>query len=155
MKRREGRSKAALLNVGIFVLGAIVVLFVASGLYKGCASPVDPRRASTSSDLIGEYIQVEVLNGCGQSGLASEMTDYLRGRGFDVVKNGNHSSFDVEKTHIVNRVNDPRPAHEIARALGLAESAIIVQPDPGLFVEASVLIGCDFESVAPFSLNPQ
>lgn len=153
MKGRENRGRTALLNLSILALGAVVVVFVASGLYKGCAAPVDPRRASDSSGLIGEYIQVEVLNGCGESGLASDMTDYLRDRGFDVVNSGNYSSFDVERTHVLNRINDPRAASQVARALGLAASSIIVQPDPGLFVEASVVIGCDFESVAPFSLQ--
>jgi len=81
------------------------------------------------------------------------MTDYLRTRRFDVVKNGNHSTFDVAQTQVVNRVKNPRAAHEVARALGLAESSIIEQLDPGLYVEASVVIGCDYESVAPFSLQ--
>lgn len=153
MKGRETRGKTALLNLSILILGAIVVVFVASGLYKGCTEPINPRRASDTSGLIGEYIQVEVLNGCGESGLAADMTDYLRGRGFDVVNSGNYASFDVPETHVLNRVNDPRPAGQVARALGLSASSIIVEPDPGLFVEASVVIGCDFESVAPFSLR--
>lgn len=155
MKGREsrGRGKAALLNISILILGALVAVFVASGLYKGCAAPVDPKRAADSAELIGDYIQVEVLNGCGESGLASKMTDYLRERGFDVVKNGNYDTFDVERTHVLNRIDDPRAARQIARALGLAENAVVPQPDPGLFVEASVVIGCDYESVAPFSLE--
>lgn len=153
MKERENRSKAAFLNFSILVLGAVVVVFVASGLYKGCAEPVDARRAINSTDLIGDYIQVEVLNGCGEPGLASAMTDYLRKRGFDVVSNGNFERFDVERTHVLNRVDDPAPVRQVSRALGLSETSIIVQPDPGLFVEASVVIGCDYESVAPFSLD--
>jgi hypothetical protein len=154
MRRRKGRGIKALLNLSIFALGAVVIVFAASGLYKGCASPIDPRRASDASGLIGEYIQVEVLNACGEAGLAQRMTEYLRGRGFDVVNSGNHDSFDIERTHVLNRVTDPRPAREVARALGLAASSIVVQPDPGLYVEASILIGCDYESVAPFSMQP-
>lgn len=153
MKGRQSRGKTALLNFSILVLGTIVIVFVASGVYKGCAAPIDPRRASDSAELIGDYIQVEVLNGCGEEGLASTMTSYLRTRGFDVVKNGNFEHFGVERTQVLNRVEDPHAAIQIARALGLAESSVIAKPDPGLFVEASILIGCDFESIAPFSLQ--
>ncbi len=153
MKGRESRGKGALLNLSILILGAVVLVFVASGLYKGCAPPIDPRRAADSAELIGDYIQVEVLNGCGKPGLASEMTDYLRKRGFDVVKDGNYQSFDVSRTQVLNRVDDRTAALQVARALGLAESSVVAKPDAGLFVEASVVIGCDFESVAPFSLQ--
>jgi hypothetical protein len=154
MKGSEKRGRTALLNLSILILGTVVVVFVASGLFKGCAAPIDPRRAADSSGLIGDYIQVEVLNGCGESGLAAEMTDYLRDRGFDVVSSGNYTSFDVAQTHVLNRINDHRAADQVARALGLAASSIIVEQDPGLFVEASVVIGCDFKSIAPFSLQP-
>jgi LytR cell envelope-related transcriptional attenuator len=153
MKRRESRKRSALLNLSILLLGVVVLAFVASGLNKGCSTPVDPRRASDSGELIGDYIQVEVLNGCGKAGLAGTMTDYLRERGFDVVKNGNYSSFDVAHTQVLNRVDDPHAAEQVARALGLETSSIVARPDPSLFVEASVLIGCDFQSVAPFSLK--
>jgi hypothetical protein len=150
---RKSRARGVLLNLTSLILGVVILVFVASGLDKGCTDPVDPMRGSSPSDLIGDYIQVEVLNGCGESGLASTMTDYLRARRFDVVKNGNHTTFDVPETRVLNRVKNPRAAHEVARALGLAETSIIEQLDSGLYVEASVLIGCDYESVAPFSLQ--
>lgn len=153
MRGSESRSGALLLNLSILALGTLVVIFVVSGLYKGCGSPVDPRRAVDTTGLIGEYIQVEVLNGCGMSGLASEMTDYLRMRGFDVVFTGNNEIFGVEKTHVLNRINDPRAAQQVALAIGLSSSSVVVQPDPGLYVEASVVIGCDYRVIAPFSLK--
>ena len=154
MKAGAKGSKSAFLNLSILVLGTLVATLVASGIYKGCAEPVDPKRAATTTDLIGEYIQVEVLNGCGESGLASGMTDYLRSRGFDVVKSGNYDGFGVESSIVISRIDDIGPAKQVVRAIGLSESAIASDPDPGLFLEASVLIGCDFETIAPFSLDP-
>ena len=49
---------------------------------------------------VQQLVQVEVLNGCGISGVGDKFTDIIRSKGFDVVKTGNYMSFDIDKTLI-------------------------------------------------------
>jgi len=153
MSKRASRSRNAAINFAILLLCVLAVGFLASGILKGCSSPVNPRRIVDTSDLVGEIIQLEVLNGCGEDGLASEMQHYLRARGFDVVKSGNHETFSFEKTVILDRIGDDHAALEVSKALGLKRTAVTSEPDPGLYVDATVIIGCDYESIPPFSMK--
>ena len=154
MSKKASRSRNAAINVAILLLCTVAAGLLASGILKGCSSPVDPQRAADSStQLVGEVIQLEILNGCGDDGLASEMQAYLRARGFDVVTSGNHEHFGVETTKILDRIGDDRAAREVAKALGLDSEMVSNDPDPGLYVDATVLIGCDYGSIPPFSVN--
>ena len=42
----------------------------------------------------GGLYQVEVLNGCGVPGVANQFTDFLRSRGYDVVRFTNAQRYD-------------------------------------------------------------
>lgn len=153
MSQKASRSRNAALNLTILLLCVVAVGFLASGILKGCSSPVDPKRIVGVGDLVGEIIQLEVLNGCGEDGLASEMQRYLRARGFDVVTSGNHDRFGVERTVILDRIGNDHAAQEVAKALGLEKATVISEPDPGLYLDATVIVGCDYESIPPFSMN--
>ena len=153
MSKKASRSRNAAINIAILLLCVVAVGFLASGILKGCSSPVNPKRIAAAGGLVGEIIQLEVLNGCGEDGLASEMQRYLRARGFDIVNSGNYESFGVEKTIILDRMGDDHAALEVAKALGLGGVAVSSVPDSGLYVDASVIVGCDFKSIPPFSMN--
>lgn len=153
MSEKASRSRNAAINVAILFLCVVAVGLLASGVFKGCSSPVNPKRIADSGGLVGEIIQLEVLNGCGRDGLASQMQAYLRERGFDVVASGNHASFGIEQTVIVDRIDDDRAALEVAKALGLRRERVSTEPDPDLYVDASVIVGCDYETIPPFSMN--
>ncbi len=153
MSQKASRSRNAAINLAILLLCVVAIGFLASGILKGCSSPVNPKRIADAGDLVGEIIQLEVLNGCGEDGLASEMQSYLRARGFDVVTSGNHDTFGVDRTVILDRIGNDQAAQEVAKALGLEKSSVISEPDPGLYVDASVIVGCDYESIPPFSMN--
>jgi len=153
MSKKASRSRNAAINLAILLLGVVAVGLLASGLLKGCSSPVNPERVADTSGLVGDVIQLEVLNGCGQDGLASGMQEYLRTRGFDVVASGNYESFGVSETQIFDRIGDGSAAMEVAKALGLDRNSIKSEPDPGLYVDASVVVGCDYASIPPFSMR--
>ena len=153
MTKKASRSRNAAINLSILILCIIAVGLLASGILKGCSSPVNPERIVDSAGLVGEVIQLQVLNGCGEDGLASDMQDYLRARGFDVVATGNHVTFDVEQTKILDRIGSDHAALEVAKALGLGSDVVSSEPDPGLYVDASVIVGCDYQSIPPFSID--
>ena len=94
-------------------------------------------------------IQLDVLNGSGESKLAQRLTDFLRARGFDVVEMGNYAG-DLEKTLVIDRTGNRDAAVRVARSLGLPEERVIQKVDNTLYLDVSVYIGKDYRSLDPF-----
>jgi hypothetical protein len=112
--------------------------------------PVDAKVKESDKITMQEVIQVNVLNACGTSGLASKAKEFLRARGFDVVEIGN-SEKRYEKTVIVDRLGDSVSVKKVARAFGVSDSLIIRQIDSSMFLRATILIGKDFSTLKPFN----
>jgi hypothetical protein len=150
MNEPESKSRNRLLDAGIVVLGLVMLVLVWSLVNRVGAPRPDPTRVYNPSGLLGDIIQVEVRNGCGVSGLAARMTDYLRSYGFDVVEHGDYASFDVEKTRIIDRIGNRDAAKQIALALGIPDAEIEEDVRADYFLDASVIIGMDYRTVMPF-----
>lgn len=65
---------------------------------------------------------VEILNGCGKSGVAGEYADYLRKHRFDVKSTGNavvknSVAWNYSKTLVISRNKDMKIAEEVAKLL--------------------------------------
>ena len=95
-------------------------------------------------------VQLDVLNGCGVKGAAAAFTGYLRTTGFDVVEMKNYKMSHMPLTLVVDRVGDLVAARSVAVALGVSTSNIIQQLNPDYFVEVSVIIGEDFQTLRPY-----
>lgn len=139
------------MNAALLILGTAVVVLAYSLVTRAFAPRVDPHRASETGALVGEIIQVEVRNGCGVSGLAAETTMYLRRMGFDVVEVGDYSSFDQQYSLVIDRVGDLESARKVAAALGIPEERVVQEIRPEYYLDASVVIGLDYESLRPFA----
>lgn len=109
-----------------------------------------PERPSTSTELVGGIIQVEVRNGAGVDQLAAETTQYLRERGFDVVDMGNYETFTQERSVVIDRVGDAQAARKVAEALGLSSDRVRQDIRRQYYLDASVVIGHDYEQLRPF-----
>lgn len=96
-------------------------------------------------------IQVEVLNGCGVPGIAKTVTDYLRAKGFDVVKMDNYESFNINETTIIDRRSlDKISAIEVAKILGVStDKGVAPFLNPDLLLDVSVIIGHDYKKLIP------
>ena len=92
--------------------------------------------------------QVEVLNGCGVSGVAAQAHEYLRRLGFDVVNVENAPAFDYEETIVIDRGGDEGIARRVARFLGTEN--VIRQVRPELMLQVTVIIGRDFRTLKPY-----
>ncbi len=128
-----------------------VVLFFSSMLYKLIsAKPID---ASIDSDVkkrsLEEVIQVNILNGCGEPGAASEVMHYLRRLGFDVVEIGNYSS-TIELSRVIDRVGDPVSAEKVAYALGIDADEVSTVIDSSLFLRCTIIVGDDYRALKLF-----
>lgn len=109
------------------------------------------RKASLSNPTKREgvptAVQVDVLNGCGVSGVGQKATAFLRSRGYDVVEMRNYKTFDVAQTHVIDRSGNIAITQKIAADLGLPEKNVLQQISPEYFVTASVVIGKDFSTL--------
>lgn len=147
----QTRFGNSLLNVALAVGGLSVVfllyVFATQTVFTG---PSPQRPASDSSKLVGSIIQVEVLNGAGVANLASQATEHLRDRGFDVVGQGNYSSFDQQKSIVIDRIGNLEAAQKVAEALGLPKNRVEQEIRQEYYLDASVVIGHDYEQLRPF-----
>ncbi len=143
----ESTVKNLFLNAAI---GFLSVLLIAL-LFALATRVIYPRllntRAEANSQLISEIIQIEVLNGCGISGVANRYTGVLRKNGFDVVETGNFDHFNLEETIIISRSGVMENARQVASALGVSEMNILREESPDYFLDVTVVIGHDFEQL--------
>lgn len=137
-----------MLNVMIFFLSAIVI-YLAYSIYVNLKSKPVEQIEHERTQLPAEIIQVEVMNGCGVSGLADRFTDYLRNENVDVVNTGNYISFDIDKTMIIDRIGNIANANQIAGILGVSSSNVFTQKNEDYFLDVSIIIGRDY-----YKLNP-
>jgi len=86
-------------------------------------------------------VVVEILNGCGRSGVAERVASHLRGCGFDVMYVGNADDFDFADTIVVDRTGDRDKALAVAAALG--EVQVVCQVTSAFFVDVTVILGDD------------
>ncbi|MFH1679660.1 MAG: LytR C-terminal domain-containing protein [Candidatus Eisenbacteria bacterium] len=96
---------------------------------------------SASSIVPSEPVTVQVLNGCGEPGLALDVSRYLRERGCDVVEMGNADHFHHEETKIIARSGDLASAERVRAVLGFGE--VSSSPDPDLLLEVTLVVGAD------------
>jgi len=136
------------LNLIITVLG-IVIIFMAYSLYNKISD--NGNFSSNSTSVENRILQIEVLNGCGVSGIADKMTDYLRKNNFDVVQVGNYTSFDMDKSLVIDRTGNKTNAEKIATALGINKKNIVQQINSDYFLDCSVVIGKDYFQLKPFN----
>jgi hypothetical protein len=131
---------------GWVVLGALV-LGLAGGILLTLWRATGPEAPAldTDEDAVGgpPQVRVEVLNGAGRAGLARVATAALRDAGYDVVFFGNAPAFDTDSSVVIDRVDRPDLAEGVGEAAGIER--IRSEPDPTRQVEATVLLGRDWE----------
>lgn len=137
--------------VSVIVLIGFAALVIASNVYKSLVPSVNPI-IERSDDLVreGDQIQLNLLNGCGDQGVARRTMNYLRSAGFDVVEIDNYSRFSVQRSFVIDRVGDSVSAMKTAKILGIDDSLRVVRLDSTLYVRCSVVIGKDYRSLKPY-----
>jgi hypothetical protein len=134
----------ALIVVLLLVVGYMSYAFVERTFLR---PSVDPERAGGEA---AGVIQIDVMNGCGDAGMASKCSSFLRARGFDVVEMRNYKTFDLDHSMVIDRVGNKENAERVARALGVGSKNVIQQINQDYYVDVSVVIGKDYPSLRPF-----
>lgn len=147
MAPRNNESNSFALNAAIGFLSLLLLLLV-FGLFTRLIYPrIDTLRSTDNSQLIGNVIQLEVLNGCGVPGLANDFTSTLRKNGFDVVETGNFKNFNMQNTVVIARTFDDENAQRVAEALGINQENVFIEASEDFYLDATVVIGSDYKSL--------
>ncbi|MBA4406405.1 hypothetical protein C0389_03935 [bacterium] len=138
-----------LLNISIFLLAALII-YMGYSIFIKISNDPDKLEAQLSDQIASEIIQVEVLNGCGASGVADRFTDFLRTNNIDVVKTGNYISDDVSESLVIDRSGNMANALKAAKTLGIKKENVIQQLNKDYFLDVSIVIGRDYFNLTPF-----
>ncbi len=124
-------------KVLLYVLVITLAAFLVSIIFMHTREDPEAIRKKNSS------IRVEVLNGCGENRLAIKVANVLRRQGFNVVKIGNATNSDFEKTVVIERsMDDYSNAKYFAKRIKC--KYIGKDIDPVLHLEVSLILGRDY-----------
>lgn len=140
-------SGSGALNAIIGFLGLLLCILLVGLFIRFIYPNVQNSQIQKNRDLVSDVIQIAVLNGCGVSGIADKFTDKLRNEGFDVVKIGNFSNFNMKHTTVISRLPDPTNARKVAQALGVDKDRVITEASENYYLDATVVIGSDYHSL--------
>ena len=130
----------------IAVLGAVVLVFLGSLVWRLINPPVSPL---VNEEDPRSTIQVDVVNASGRQGAGRHTLEFLRERGFDVVEISSASD-RPKRSLVIDRMGDKVSARKIANALGIADTLISTDIDSMRFVRATILLGADIDNLEPF-----
>ena len=104
---------------------------------------------------IQKRIQIEVLNGCGEAGIAKELSDKLKKLDYDIVNSGNYLengkiNFNVTNSKIIDQIKSSENiarAKKLAEILGIDANLIESYENPSPIADLTIVIGKDFKQL--------
>jgi len=149
VKNSPGKISNIFLNVIIVLLTGLII-FMSYSLFTKITTLASGDDEEDENKLPG-IIQLEVMNGCGITGVAEKFTNYLRQNNFDVVQVGNYKSFSIDNTLVVDRTGNKNNALRVAEVLGIDSKNVIQQINNDYFLDVSLIIGKDFNRLNPYN----
>ena len=147
IKRAKGKKPIRLLELSILFLFLLVVAYVASfavQISKGYSQENKPTEY---------YLNLQVLNGCGEKGLANRLANRIevaveKPLAVRVIDTDNFDNFGVEKTFVISRKDDLSAANLLAEQLGLDKAVTYRKIDDNyLDIGATLVLGFDWAEV--------
>ena len=142
------------------ILFALLTIYLIYNLYLRISTPQSEIKTTVKDTVThltkqptGSTLQIDVQNGCGVPGIADKFTEFLHSKGFDVVEKGNFSTSDIKTSMVIDRAGNMKNAKRVAQALGISEKFVIQQMNSNYFLDATVVIGMDYEELAPYKIN--
>ena len=140
-------------NLIIFFL-VVLVVYLSYSAYLKIMQKSPEKILEEKTEIAAEIIQLNVLNGCGVSGVADRFTDFLRSQEFDVVELGNYTingktNYNVDESFVIDRIGNKANAFKVAKILGIETSKVIQQLNDDYFLDVSLVIGKDYYKLKP------
>lgn len=162
-KKRPAQSADMLVNFLMLALSVLVLTFIWSfwnrhtnnrnvseemRYYAEIPEEVTPETLIASKKYPG--VTVEILNGCGVSGVAALFKDIVHEKTFDVLNTENAAHFHYDNTLIIARTGNTDAAYKLAEELGITRERVSDDKDLSLAVDITMIIGHDYKSVPAY-----
>lgn len=131
-----------------------------SGSKTVVSAPALPVEEKPAEDIqyyspIVHKIQLEILNGCGDKGVADKLASLLDPQKYDVINKGNYLKngkryFKVKQTRVIDQIGKIKNARDLAEAIGVAEKNIESYENPSPIADVTIIIGKDYKSLVLF-----
>lgn len=120
--------------------------------------PVEDKKPKPSQDYspIQKRIQLEILNGCGQQGIAKILSQKLKRYKYDVINSGNYLEkgkikWDVSKSKIIEHNGNIVQAKDLAERMGIKSKFVESYENPSSTIaDITIIIGKDWEKLSIF-----
>ena len=159
----KSENSNKLFNYTLNIIIALLMLVVGYIIYTAIFNTSTKNNTTTNvltdstkknnTTLDTKKITVEVLNGTSEKHIATKIREFLLRNGIDVIESGNYKTSDVEKTMVIDRINDRQKAAKVALILGLPEERISSVQNDKLYSDVSIVIGKDYKNLALFKTN--
>lgn len=145
--RAKKKKPMRVLELGILFLLVVVIAYVASfgiQMSRGHTQEKEPAEM---------YLNLQVLNGCGDRGVANTMANLIevavsKPLSVRVIDTDNFDNFGVEKTFVISRSSDLTAAKLLAEQLDLPGEVMYREiEDNFLDIGATLVLGNDYREV--------
>ena len=110
----------------------------------------DTHNSLNKNSFIQSKGDIEILNGCGQPGIANLFTHFLRAHNYDIIEIKNADNFNYEETLvIINHKNKIALANDLIKLLSIDEKNILVNDNK--IWDISVIIGKNYKTLVSFN----
>lgn len=148
-EKNTGRNyQKWLFNIAIVCIATVVIGFVFSAGQRLINQ--DKKIDLNQTDVVQKNytpVMVEVLNGCGVSGMAGKFSNYLRKKGIDVSYTGNAESMDNKKTYLVQRVKNKDKFKILNKVLNFSKQRVQVKDTATPHTDFTLVIGKDYKEL--------
>lgn len=144
-KRKEKPKSSKLKDWTILFLTLILAIYALS-LVRHLT--LNEAKGTTEAPI---NVRIQVLNGCGQGGLAEKIRDYLISQKwgnltFDVVDVNNFNDQPISHTLILDRKGENQKAIKVADVLGVSRANVLAKKleDNYLDIDVTLVVGTDY-----------
>jgi hypothetical protein len=133
----------------VFITSLMIQSFSSQGT-AGAFKPDKDTMPKQAAVISPKKLKVEVYNGCGVSGVAKKLTDFLRQRNIDVVYFGNYEKMDLSETLLIDRTDySLANARIIGKLIGM-DDRMFPQISPQRQVDVTIIIGKNYSQLKAF-----
>ncbi|MDZ7724302.1 MAG: LytR C-terminal domain-containing protein [candidate division KSB1 bacterium] len=151
-RRSKASKKATNRNVTFAIYGLVFfnLILIISGLNNIFTSGTVPTGTIQNPDM--EPLKVQVLNGCGETGLANELAKQLRYFNYTLLEPANADHFGYQNTLIVDLADRPQDVEELRNRIGIPKDDVYRLTEDSE-ADVQIIIGKDYNTLNIFN-NP-
>jgi len=100
-------------------------------------------------------LTIDVRNGCGENGLAEEMSKNLRYYNYTITNTANADHFDYEDTFIIDlKGKHPQAVEKLRKDIGVPKEDVLELLEDDANADVRIIIGGDYQSLKIFNALP-